>query len=47
MKPRNHVVLAMIKSSKGSQVHGKTKKALRREAKVNLYKDRGNQSDSK
>ena len=48
MKPRNHVVVAMIKSNKGSQVHGKSKKALRREAKITLNKDqRGNQNDGK
>jgi hypothetical protein len=39
MKPRNHVVLAMIKSSKGSQIHGKTTKAQRRNTKVKLMQD--------
>lgn len=38
MKPRNHVVLAMIKSNKRSAVHGKTKKALRRSEKTSLLK---------
>ena len=38
MKPRNHVVLAMIRSNKQSAVHGKSKKALRREDKINLKK---------
>jgi len=48
MKPRNHIVLAMIKSNKGSQIHGKTTKALRRNAKVNLTKDqRGYYNDGK
>lgn len=48
MKPRNHIVLAMIKSNKGSQIHGKTTKALRRNNKVKLTQDqRGNHNDGK
>ena len=48
MKPRNHVVLAMIKSNKGSQIHGKTTKALRRKDKIQLTQEqRGNRNDGK
>jgi hypothetical protein len=39
MKPRNHIVLAMIKSNKSSQIHGKTTKAQRRNTKVKLMQD--------
>jgi len=46
MKPRNHVVLAMIRSNKHSVAHGKTTKALRRESKVKL-KSRGDDYDGK
>jgi hypothetical protein len=46
MKPRNHVVLAMIRSNKQSVAHGKTFKALRRENKVKL-KSRGTDHDGK
>ncbi len=38
MKPRNHVVLAMIRSNKQSSVHEKSKKALRQQDKINLRK---------
>ena len=31
MKPRNHVVLALLKSKRKSGAHGKTKKAIRRD----------------
>ncbi len=37
-KPRNHVVLAMLKAGKKSSVHGKTKKAQRRQDKMALKK---------
>ena len=39
MKPRNHVVLAMLKSKKPAGAHGKTKKAERRGEKVQLQKE--------
>ena len=48
MKPRNHIVLAMIRANKSGGVHTKTTKALRRNAKVNLTKDqRGYYNDGK
>lgn len=48
MKPRNHVVLAMIRTNKSSSVHAKTTKALRRSAKVKLTQDqRGYHNDGK
>ncbi len=34
MKPRNPVVLALIRASKKSVAHGKTKKAARRKDKM-------------
>jgi hypothetical protein len=37
-KPRNYVVLAMIRSSKHSVVHTKSKKAIRQQDKINLKK---------
>ena len=39
MKPRNHVVLALLKSKRKSGAHGKTKKAERRSEKVQLQKE--------
>ena len=39
MKPRNYVVLAMLKSKRKSGAHGKTKKAERRAEKVQLQKE--------
>ena len=39
MKPRNHVVLAMLKSKKTGGAHGKTKKAVRRSEKMQLQKE--------
>lgn len=39
MKPRNHVVLALLKSQRKSGVHGKSKKAQRRNEKVQLQKE--------
>ena len=39
MKPRNHVVLATLKSKKPAGAHGKTKKAVRRAEKVQLQKE--------
>ncbi len=38
IKPRNYVVLAMIRSSKHSVVHTKSKKAIRQQDKINLKK---------
>ena len=39
VKPRNHVVLALLKSKRKSGAHGKTKKAVRRGEKVQLQKE--------
>ena len=39
MKPRNHVVLALLKSKRKSGAHGKTKKAVRRSEKMQLQKE--------
>ena len=39
MKPRNHVVLALLKSKRKSDTHGKTKKAVRRSEKAQLQKE--------
>ena len=39
MKPRNYVVLAMLRSKKRAGAHGKTKKAVRRAEKVQLQKE--------
>ena len=39
MKPRNYVVLALLRSKKKSGAHGKTKKAERRAEKVQLQKE--------
>jgi hypothetical protein len=36
MKPRNHVVLALLKSKRKSGAHGKSNKAMRRNDKVQL-----------
>jgi hypothetical protein len=48
MKPRNHIVLAMIRSNKSGGIHTKTTKALRRNDKVKLTKDqRGSYNDGK
>jgi hypothetical protein len=38
MKPRNHVVLALLKCKRKSGIHEKTKKAIRRQDKINLKK---------
>jgi hypothetical protein len=38
MKPRNHVVLALLKSKRKSGEHKKSKKAIRRQEKVDLKK---------
>ena len=38
MKPRNHVALALAESGKHSGAHEKSKKALRRQTKVDLKK---------
>lgn len=37
-KPRNHVVLALLKSQRKSGAHGKSEKAQRRQDKVDLHK---------
>lgn len=34
MKPRNHIALALLKSKRKQGAHGKSNKAMRREAKV-------------
>ena len=39
MKPRNYVVLALLKSNKKQGAHGKSKKAVRRQEKVNFQKN--------
>jgi len=39
MKPRNHVVLALLRSKRKSGAHGKTKKAERRADKIKLQKE--------
>lgn len=44
MKPRNHVVLALLRSNKGSQIHGKSKKALRKADKNSLSRSLRNES---
>lgn len=36
IKPRNHVVFAMIRSNKRSSVHGKSVKAARKAEKMQL-----------
>ena len=36
MKPRNHVVLALLKSKRKQGAHGKTNKAMRRKEKIEL-----------
>jgi hypothetical protein len=38
MKPRNHVVLALLKASKKQGAHGKSKKAIRQQDRINLVK---------
>lgn len=38
MKPRNHVVLALLKSKRKSGVHEKSKKAVRQQDKIKLAK---------
>ena len=39
MKPRNYVVLALLRSKKRAGAHSKTKKAERRAEKVQLQKE--------
>ena len=39
MKPRNYVVLALLKNKKPAGAHGKTRKAERRAEKVQLQKE--------
>jgi len=41
MKPRNHVVLAMLKSNKRSCAHGKSFKSKRRKDKMDLNAEIG------
>lgn len=38
MKPRNHVVLALLKCKRKQGAHGKSFKAMRRNEKVKLLK---------
>ena len=38
MKPRNHVVLALLKSKRKSGAHEKSKKAVRQQDRVKLAK---------
>ena len=38
MKPRNHVALALAEAGKHSGAHEKSKKALRRQTKIDLKK---------
>lgn len=38
MKPRNHVVLALLKAAKKQGAHGKSKKAIRQQDRVKLVK---------
>jgi hypothetical protein len=45
MKPRNHIVLAMIRSSKQSVVHMKSKKAIRQQDKIDLKKDKNRDTE--
>jgi len=45
-KPRNHVVLAMMKSSKNAGVHQKSVKAKRQSEKIALKKSIANNKDS-
>lgn len=39
MKPRNHVVLALLKCKRKSGAHGKSFKAMRRMEKVKLIRE--------
>lgn len=39
MKPRNHVVLALIKRHPNTGAHGKSRKAQRRADKVRISKE--------
>jgi hypothetical protein len=38
MKPRNHVVLALLKAQKKQGAHGKSKKAIRQQDRIKLVK---------
>jgi len=38
MKPRNHVVLALLKSKRKHGAHGKSFKAMRRSEKVDMQR---------
>lgn len=40
MKSRNHVALALLKRGGGTKSHNKTRKALRRAAKIQTGKER-------
>ena len=40
MKPRNHVVLALLKSKRKQGAHSKSFKAMRRKEKIQLQRDR-------
>ena len=45
IKPRNHIVLAMIRANKTAQVHDKSTKAKRKHSKQALRKSSGDQND--
>lgn len=45
IKPRNYVVLAMIRANKHSTVHIKSKKAIRQQDKINLKKGKDRDSE--
>lgn len=38
MKPRNHIILAMIKANKSSHPHEPSKKSKRRKEKIDIMK---------
>ncbi len=40
MRPRNHVALALLKRDGGTKTHTKSRKALRRAAKIQTGKER-------
>ena len=44
-KPRNHIVLAMIRQNKSTQVHDKSTKAKRKQSKITLRKSLGDKDD--
>lgn len=38
MKPRNHIILAMLKSNKTVSIHEPSKKSKRRKEKIDIMK---------